>query len=112
LLIDDSQKVARPKKEIKKRKKLTAHCTIGEALTIKAKAEMCRLSVSEYLLKVGLEKNVEAKLSKVEIEIYRKLVGMANNVNQIAKRGNQTGIIDEEDLIDLMKIRTLVLKLV
>jgi hypothetical protein len=111
LLIEDSQKVARPKKEIKKKKKLTTHCTVSEALTINAKAKKCGLSTSVYLLKVGLEKKVEAKLSKDEIAIYLKLVGMANNVNQIAKRGNQTGMIDEQHLADLMKIRTLIMKL-
>ena len=103
--------MARPKKTITKKKRHTVHCSVSESLTVKGKAKLCKMSVSEYLLKVGLGKQVKARLTEEEVSIFRQLTAMGNNLNQIARGVNQTGLLSTSDIDDLMKIKELIKRL-
>ena len=103
--------MARPKKSITKKKRHTVHCTVSESLTIKGKARMCKMTVSEYLLKAGLGKQVNARLTLEEVSLFRELTAQGNNLNQIAKGVNQTGLLSSSDIEDLMKIKELIKRL-
>ena len=72
---------------------------------------MCKMTVSEYLLKAGLGKQVNARLTLEEVSLFRELTAQGNNLNQIAKGVNQTGLLSSSDIEDLMKIKELIKRL-
>ena len=62
----------------------------------------CR-NMSHFIRKCVLEKEIY----QVDLEPFRELQGLlrgaTNNINQIAKRVNQTGIIYKDDIQDMKK---------
>lgn len=70
---------------------------------IEKKAEETGLSVSQYFRKMALE----GSILKVEPEDKKTLTGIANNLNQIARIANTTGVVPykevEENLTNLIK---------
>ena len=62
----------------------------------------CR-NMSHFILKCVLEKEIY----QIDLEPFRDLQGLlrgaTNNINQIAKRVNQTGIIYKDDIQDMKK---------
>jgi hypothetical protein len=70
-------------------------------LLVKNAAQKVNLSMSEFMLKSGLSIKLETKFSKEEIELFRKLTGMANNLNQVARRLNSGESLSVRCLKDL-----------
>lgn len=103
--------MGRPKKAIKKVKSSPVHMTVSDRLIIERKARLFNLSISEYLLKAGLSKCVKARLTEEEVLLFRQLTAMGNNLNQIARRVNQTGLLRTSDIEDLMKVKELIKRL-
>lgn len=99
--------MARPKKTILKRRTITVHCTNTEYTLIKRKANQGRISMSLFLLNSGLGRKVESKLSDDEISLFRSLVGMANNLNQVAQKLHQNQMLRSKSLSDLDTITEL-----
>ena len=68
----------------------------------KRKLAKCR-NMSHFIRKCVLEKEIY----QVDLEPFRDLQGLlrgaTNNINQIAKRVNQTGIIYKDDIQDMKK---------
>lgn len=68
----------------------------------KRKLSKCR-NLSHFIRKCVLEKEIY----QVDLEPFRDLQGLlsnaTNNINQIAKRANSTGIIYKEDIDDIKK---------
>ena len=68
----------------------------------KRKLAKCR-NMSHFIRKCVLEKEIY----QVDLEPFRDLQGLlsnaTNNINQIAKRVNSTGIIYKEDINDIKK---------
>ena len=68
----------------------------------KRKLAKCR-NMSHFIRKCVLEKEIY----QVDLEPFRDLQGLlsnaANNINQIAKRVNSTGIIYKDDINDMKK---------
>ena len=68
----------------------------------KRKLAKCR-NMSHFIRKCVLEKEIY----QVDLEPFRDLQGLlsnaTNNINQIAKRVNSTGIIYKEDINDMKK---------
>ena len=63
---------------------------------LKKKSKQCNLSMAAFLRQLGLEKEVKTKLNTEELELYRNLVGIGNNLNQLTKKIHQEGV--NEDL--------------
>jgi hypothetical protein len=64
-----------------------------EEILLKAKAKAVGLPVSKYLRQLGLGEDIPIRIDKrfspEEKEQFRTLTGLANNMNQIAKKYNQ-----------------------
>jgi hypothetical protein len=90
----------RPKKENKKGCKMTVRFTNHDKVIIKQKAMLCGLNEAEYIRRSCTNKVIKPRLTENEIEFYRHLVGISNNLNQIARHFNQ----GEKPLKDLMEI--------
>ena len=71
---------------------------------IKDKAEKLGMKATQYVREMVLKGSVKSRFTLEELDLMRKLAGIANNLNQIAKKANQAGYIMEA--IDIMKIMT------
>ena len=82
----------RPKKE---KEKLS--CSINLKLTgkdfnsVKQKAEKLGMKATQYAREMVLKGSVKLRFSLEDLDLMRKLSGMANNLNQIARQANKSG---------------------
>ncbi|CDN30583.1 hypothetical protein BN938_0478 [Mucinivorans hirudinis] len=54
-------------------------------------ASAAGLTISEYIRSALRNSTVKERLTATHLQLLTKLTGMANNLNQIAKRANQAG---------------------
>lgn len=71
----------------------------------KLKSSKCK-SMNHFIRKCVLEKNIFVLDMKPFYELHHLLGINSNNLNQIAKRVNSTGIIYKDDIKDLQKMNT------
>lgn len=82
----------RPKKE-----KTKLSCSINLKLTekdfksVKEKAEKLGMKATQHAREMVLKGSVKLRFSLEDLDLMRKLSGMANNLNQIAKQANKSG---------------------
>ena len=62
---------------------------------LKEIAEKLGLKATQYAREMVLKGCVKSRFSLEELDLMRKLSGMANNLNQLTKRANQVGFITE-----------------
>ena len=60
----------------------------GEVEQLRGHAEAARLPMSTYLRRVALRQRIEAPPAAINIERWRELAPLANNLNQIARACN------------------------
>ena len=58
--------------------------------TLKAKSRKAGKRMAEYIRESALHSNVVLPHTEEDMQTYRSLVGMANNLNQLAKRSHQS----------------------
>ena len=58
---------------------------------LKSKAKSAEVSASEFIRGCISEDSVRERLSKEHGDLIRKLCGMANNLNQLARKANAEG---------------------
>ena len=83
----------RPKKAIKREATTGIRFTKAEYFIVKQKAKKAGYKITQYIRVVSVEGHVIARLSQAEKEMIFQLIGMANNLNQIAKKANQAGVL-------------------
>jgi hypothetical protein len=84
-------KGGRPKKNIKKDCRVSVRCSFVQRKAMQVKAKSVDLSVSEYLLKMGLTGKIDRQekvLPKEILQFTGTLNHLAGNLNQIAKKRN------------------------
>ena len=91
--IKNLNKNGRPPKDIaeKKRQKVTVKMTMKEYSSFRFKARLANMTVSEYIRRLIHSSNVRQRLSPEYSGYIRQISGMANNLNQMAKRANAAG---------------------
>ena len=62
---------------------------------LKEKAGKLGLKATQYAREMVLKGCVKSRFTLEELDLMRRLAGIANNLNQIAKKANQTGFITE-----------------
>jgi hypothetical protein len=87
------KKAGRPAKTIKKEIRACVRFTRPEYFTIKEKAAKAGLKVSAYIRQVAIYATVTPRLTDEERKFVRQLIGMANNLNQLAKSCHQEGAL-------------------
>jgi hypothetical protein len=100
--------------KIKRIKKVTVRFTFTELSTVKMKArETGRKATARYIREAALGMELKVKrLTSEEKELYKAMVGIANNVNQIAKHYNQGVITHAELLKTHSALREIIIKLI
>lgn len=100
----------RPKKEKEK-----LNCSINLKLTgkdfnsVKGKAEKLGMKATQYAREMVLKGSVKLRFSLEDLDLMRKLSGMANNLNQIARQANKSGLANTA--MEVISITTKIKKL-
>jgi predicted DNA binding CopG/RHH family protein len=83
----------RPSKSLSEKKsyKVTVKMATEEFYTLKAKANFAGINHSEFIRRCICSSVVKQRLTPQLMGYIRKLCGMANNVNQIARTANTVG---------------------
>jgi hypothetical protein len=87
------KKAGRPAKAIKKEVRACVRFTRPEYFIIKEKAAKAGRTASAYLRQVAIYATVTTRLTEEERQFVRQLIGMANNLNQLAKSCHQEGAL-------------------
>jgi hypothetical protein len=91
--ITKRKKGGRPEKTVKKEVRACARFSKIEYFVIREKASKAGIKISEYIRQAAIHADIKTRLSKEEREFARQLVGMANNINQLAKTCHQEGML-------------------
>ena len=86
-------KPGRPPKAVKKEIRACIRYSKAEWFVIREKASKASLIASAYIREVTINGQVKPRLTDTEREFSRQLIGMANNLNQMAKVSHTQGII-------------------
>jgi hypothetical protein len=86
------KKGGRPTKALKRELRVTARFSKLEHYILQQKAGKAGINVSEFIRQAALTGRVSARQTTEERDSTRKLIGMANNFNQIAKVANREGM--------------------
>jgi len=91
--MESNKKCGRRPKELhqKRRYQINIKLMTDEFYDLKSKANNAALPVNDYIRGCIKQSIVIQRLTPEINELIRKLCGMANNLNQIAKRANQAG---------------------
>ena len=82
----------RPKKEKTKLSfSINLKLTEKDFNSVKEKAEKLGMKATQYAREMVLNGSVKLRFSLEDLDLMRKLSGMANNLNQIAKQANKSG---------------------
>ena len=65
---------------------LSFKCTILESHIINGKAMTASVTLGEYIRNTAINGNITARLTPEDVKLIRSLSGMANNLNQLAKK--------------------------
>ncbi len=64
-----------------------------EYYVVKQKASKAGLGITVYIREMALHGEVIARMSEEERQFVREIVGMSNNINQMAKKAHQEGLL-------------------
>ena len=97
-------KGGRPTSENPKRWQINGSFTEQEFSEIIAKAKKLAISPSQYISKISLSGKIIDNFSPEHRATIRSLIGMSNNLNQIAKLAHTAGlnliVLELDELID------------
>lgn len=88
-----NKKGGRPPKEIKREFLMGFNATQYEKLVIQEKAKQSGLRIAEYLRQAAMNGKITRRPTAEEIQLYRNLTGLSNNLNQLTKEAHQQGLI-------------------
>ena len=83
----------RPVKAVKRDVRACIRFTRQEYFIIKEKAAKAGMNSSTYLRQLAIYATINSRLTDEERNFVRQLIGMANNLNQLAKSCHQEGAI-------------------
>ena len=88
---DRKKRAGRPAKNVKKEIKASVRFSRPEYFIVTEKAAEAGITTSAYLRRIAIHGQVLARLTDEDRHDLRVLLGMANNVNQVAKCCHQEG---------------------
>jgi len=87
------KKAGRPAKIIKRETRKTIRFSAKEYFIVKENAAKAGLKLTEYIRQTAIYATIKARLTAEERVMLKALIGMANNVNQIAKACHQESVL-------------------
>ncbi|MGZ6539931.1 MAG: plasmid mobilization protein [Bacteroidia bacterium] len=101
--INTKQKGGRPKKVVRREIIKGIRFTKAEYYVIKQKASKAGTKVCFYIREMALNGKIVSRLNDDERLFVRQLIGMANNLNQLTKKGHQEGLLTAVMLFEKYK---------
>ena len=89
----ERKKSGRPRKEVTRQKTTGIRFTRSEHFIIKHKAVQAGLKLTAYIRQMAIEGQVITRLNEEERVFIRHLIGMSNNINQVAKACHEQGTL-------------------
>jgi len=90
----------RPKKEeAKLSTSINLKLTEEDLKKVREKAEKLGLKATQYAREMVIKGGVKSRFTLEELDLMRKLSGLANNLNQLAKKANQAGFKPAERVL-------------
>jgi len=91
--IKNQNRNGRPTKSASEKKgyRVSLKMATEEYYSLKSKARLAGITLSEYVRSVIKKSEVKQRLSPEHLGYIRQLSGMANNINQIARKANAAG---------------------
>lgn len=86
-------KGGRPKKLVRRERTTGIRFTKTEHFIIKEKASKAGLKITAYVRQIAVQGTVKSRLTEEESRFVRQLVGMSNNLNQLAKSCHEEGML-------------------
>ncbi len=86
-------KAGRPPKTIKKDIRTAVRFSRTEYFIVQTKAGKAGIKVSAYIREVAVNATVKPRFSEEERQFVRQLIGISNNLNQLAKKSHQEGLL-------------------
>ena len=86
--------MARPKQSIKRTEIIRTRFTSAERRLIKSFANNYGITISSFVRAKTLDHKLTPRLTPEEATMLRALIGMANNINAIAKKLHMGDVID------------------
>lgn len=83
----------RPAKFIKREIRASVRFTKTEYFIIRQKASKAGIKASAYIRQIAINGAVMTRLNEEERQFVRQLIGMANNLNQLAKNSYKEGML-------------------
>lgn len=103
--------MARPRKAIKRQKFVKVSYTVAEYKFIEKMADRHGISKAEFARLKSLNHRLKARMTPEEADHYRKLTGMANNLNQLVKAANRGEVFTRKILETMEAINFVIDKL-
>lgn len=91
--INIKRRGGRPKKSVKKDIVRSIRFSKVEYYIIKQKASRAGIKIPSYIRQMAMRGKVISRLNEEERQFVRQLIGMANNLNQLTKKGHQEGLL-------------------
>jgi len=83
----------RPKKLVKREIITGVRFTKAEYYVVKQKASKSGIGITLYIRQMALQGKIISRLNEEERQFVRQLIGIANNINQLTKKGHQEGFL-------------------
>src|SRR5690349_15384487 len=96
-------KAGRPLKTVKKDIRAAVRFSKAEYFIVQTKAGKAGLKVSAYIREVTINATVKPRLSDEDRQIARKLAGISNNANQLAKTAHKDGMLSALQYFETFK---------
>ena len=91
----DKRERGRPRKEkTKLTRSINLKLTHSDYVAIEKKAVELGIKTTQYARDMTLKGRIKPRYTKEELDLRRKLAGMANNLNQLARKANAEGYRD------------------
>jgi hypothetical protein len=100
---EQKRKGGRPFMPVKRNITVGIRFSKEELGVLQQKAKVAGIKTGSYIRQIALTGKVQQKVTEAEMHMIRQLVGMSNNLNQLAKKAHQEGI--QKALIDFEKNR-------
>ena len=111
MVMENRKKKGRPSKgENKLTVSINLKLTQKEYNSVKGKSDILGIKPTQYAREMTINGGIKSRFTLDELDLMRKLAGMANNLNQVAKRVNRNEFLQVGlDLVILAgKIKELV----
>ena len=113
---ENKNKGGRPRLAVTEKKKYTlppVHLDTKNYFLVKAQAKQAGLSLTEYQRQKLLTGEVVERLTTGQMELYRQLAGIGNNMNQLAHQANKYGYYKDAEMYheNVIQVNNLIKKI-